>query len=160
MEIDNWQTMMLIFEVVCRIFKKQGGKYGTVYSEIIWLTFSALLAGVLLVGCISNDLGDEKSMNIKIDGIEQITVSTQTTGQKQDVIIEKEKYEDLISKLNSYSLKEITDEKYKGWQYLIKIEKKGGEIILICFMDNKVKVNDIVYEVRDYNIDDFSYLFE
>ena len=74
--------------------------------------------------------------------------------------IEKEKYEDLISKLNSYSLKEITDEKYKGWQYLIKIEKKGGEIILICFMDNKVKVNDIVYEVRDYNIDDFSYLFE
>ena len=41
--------------------------------------------------------------------------------------IEKEKYEDLISKLNSYSLKEITDEKYKGWQYLIKIEKKGGE---------------------------------
>lgn len=29
-------------------------------------------------------------MNLKIDGIEQITVSTQTTGQKQDVIIEKE----------------------------------------------------------------------
>ena len=46
---------------------------------------------VLLVGCISNNLGDEKSMNLKIDGIEQITVSTQTTGQKQDVIIEKEK---------------------------------------------------------------------
>ena len=44
---------------------------------------------VLLVGCISNNLGDEKSMNLKIDGIEQITVSTQTTGQKQDVIIEK-----------------------------------------------------------------------
>ena len=111
---------------------------------------------VLLVGCISNNLGDEKSMNLKIDGIEQITVSTQTTGQKQDVIIEKEKFEDLISKLNSYSLKEITDEKDKGWQYLIK----GGEITLISFMDNKVKVNDIVYEVRDYNIDDFSYLFE
>ena len=50
---------------------------------------------VLLVGCISNNLGDEKSMNLKIDGIEQITVSTQTTGQKQDVIIEKEKFEDL-----------------------------------------------------------------
>ena len=121
---------------------------------------SMRLSLVLLVGCISNNLGDEKSMNLKIDGIEQITVSTQTTGQKQDVIIEKEKFEDLISKLNSYSLKEITDEKDKGWQYLIKIEKKGGEITLISFMDNKVKVNDIVYEVRDYNIDDFSYLFE
>lgn len=33
-------------------------------------------------------------------------------------------------KLNSYSLKEITDEKDKGWQYLIKIEKKGGEKLL------------------------------
>lgn len=37
--------------------------------KLFGLTFSALLAGVLLVGCISNDLGDEKSMNIKIDGI-------------------------------------------------------------------------------------------
>ena len=102
----------------------------TVYSELFGLTFSALLAGVLFSRLYFKDLGDEKSMNIKIDGIEQITVSTQTTGQKQDVIIEKEKYEDLISKLNSYSLKEITDEKYKGWQYLIKIEKKGGRKLL------------------------------
>ncbi len=31
---------------------------------------------------------------------------------------------------------------------------------MISFMDNKVKVNDIVYEVRDYNTDDFSYLFD
>ena len=36
MEIDNWKTMILIFEVVCRIFKKQGGIYGAVYSDIIW----------------------------------------------------------------------------------------------------------------------------
>lgn len=140
MEIDNWQTRLAMKKIF----------------HLIAVTISL----VLLVGCISNNLGDEKSMNLKIDGIEQITVSTQTTGQKQDVIIEKEKFEDLISKLNSYSLKEITDEKDKGWQYLIKIEKKGGEITLISFMDNKVKVNDIVYEVRDYNIDDFSYLFE
>ncbi|MDD7347698.1 MAG: hypothetical protein PUG43_04135 [Clostridiales bacterium] len=66
---------------------------------------------ILLVGCVANKSGDEKSMNINIDGIEQITVSTQTTGQKQDVILENKKIEGLISKLNSYSLKEITDEK-------------------------------------------------
>ena len=36
MEIDNWQTMILIFEVVCRIFKKQGVKCGAGYSEIVW----------------------------------------------------------------------------------------------------------------------------
>ena len=28
---------------------------------------------VLLVGCISNNLGDEKSMNLKIDGIEPVS---------------------------------------------------------------------------------------
>ena len=99
-------------------------------------------------------------MNINIDGIEKITVSTQTTGQKQDVILRNEDYKGLISKLNSYSIKEISDEKEKGWQYSIKIEKKGGAITMISFMDNKVKVNDIVYEVRDYNTDDFSYLFD
>ena len=111
MEIDNWQTMMLIFEVVCRIFKNKEENMERFIRKLFGLTFSALLIVVLLVGCISNNLGDEKSMNIKIDGIEQITVSSQTTGQKQDVIIEKEKFEDLISKLNSYSLKEMTDEK-------------------------------------------------
>ena len=121
---------------------------------------AVMMSLVLLVSCASDNSGDKKSMNINLEGIEQITVSTQTTGQKQDVVIENEKIEDLINKLNSYSLKEITNEKDKGWQYLIKIEKKDEEITMISFMDHKVKVNDIVYEVGDYNIDDFSYLFE
>lgn len=121
---------------------------------------AVIMSLVLLVGCASDNSGDKKSMNINLEGIEKITVSTQTTGQKQDVVVENEKIEDLINKLNSYSLKEITNEKDKGWQYLIKIEKKDEEITMISFMDHKVKVNDIVYEVGDYNIDDFSYLFE
>lgn len=68
--------------------------------------------------------------------------------------------EESIRTLENTLKNQLRHEKDKGWQYLIKIEKKGGEITLISFMDNKVKVNDIVYEVRDYNIDDFSYLFE
>ena len=100
MEIDNWQTIDANFLRWCVEFSKNKEENMERFiRKLFGLTFSALLAGVLLVGCISNDLGDEKSMNIKIDGIEQITVSTQTTGQKQDVIIEKEKYEDLISNL-------------------------------------------------------------
>lgn len=122
--------------------------------------FVVMMSLVLLVGCTSDNSGDKKSMSINLEGIEQITVSTQTTGQKQDVVIENEKIEDLINKLNSYSLKEITDEKDKGWQYLFKIEKKDGKITIISFMDHKVKVDDIVYEVGDYNMDDFSYLFD
>ena len=119
-----------------------------------------IISLVLLEGCVSNNSGDEKSMNINIDGIEQITISTQVTDPKQDYVLEDEEIKVVLDKLNSYSLKEITDEKEAGWQYLIKIEKKGGDITLISFMDNKVKVNDILYEVRDYNVNDFLYLFD
>ena len=133
---------------------------GVVGMKKIVYTVAMIVSLVLMVGCGSNNSRDGKSMNINIDGIEKITVSTQTTEQKQDVILRNEDYKGLISKLNSYSIKEISDEKDKGWQYSIKIEKKGGAITMISFMDNKVKVNDIVYEVRDYNTDDFSYLFD
>lgn len=121
---------------------------------------AVIVSLILLVSCTSNNSGDEKSMNINPEEIKQITVSTQTNEQKQDIVIESEKIDDLINKLNSYSLREITDEQEKGWQYLFKIEKKGGEITLISFMDKKVKVGDIFYEAKDYNIDDFLYLFK
>ena len=63
----------------------------------------------------------------------------------------------MISKLNSYSLKEITDEKDKGWQYLIKIEKTGGEITLISFMDNKVDARTIASMLMsDVNLKSYS----
>ena len=119
-----------------------------------------IISLILLVSCASDNSGDEKSMNINQEEIKQITVSTQTTEQKQDVVIENEKIDELIKILNSYSISETTEEAKAGWQYLFNIEKKSGEIILISFMEKKVKVNDILYEVEGYNIDDFSYLFK
>ena len=43
MEIDNWQTMMLIFEVVCRIFKNKEENMERFIRKLFGLTFSALL---------------------------------------------------------------------------------------------------------------------
>ena len=121
----------------------------------------ALVVSLLfLVSCDSDNSRDEKSMNINPNDVRQITVSTQTNEQKQDTIVENEKVDDLIKKLNSYSIRETKAEKEKGWQYFFKIERKENEVILISFMEERVTIDETVYEVEDYNSNDFSYLFK
>lgn len=121
----------------------------------------ALVVSLLfLASCDSDNSRDEKSMNINPNDVRQITVSTQTNEQKQDTIVENEKVDDLIKKLNSYSIRETKAEKEKGWQYFFKIEKKEDEVILISFMEDRVTIDETVYEVEDYNSNDFSYLFK
>lgn len=121
----------------------------------------ALVVSLLfLVSCDSDNSRDEKSMNINPNDVRQITVSTQTNEQKQDTIVENEKVDDLIKKLNSYSIRETKAEKEKGWQYFFKIERKEDEVILISFMEERVTIDETVYEVENYNSNDFSYLFK
>lgn len=115
---------------------------------------------LFLVSCDSDNSRDEKSMNINPNDVRQITVSTQTNEQKQDTIVENEKVDDLIKKLNSYSIRETKAEKEKGWQYFFKIERKENEVILISFMEELVTIDETVYEVENYNSNDFSYLFK
>ena len=98
-------------------------------------------------------------MNINLAQVEKITVSTQMTPQKQDIVIESKDYEELVNKLNAYPLKQITDPQ-KGWQYLFEIEQKDGVVTLVSFMENRVTVDETVYEVEGYESDDFLYLFE
>ena len=93
----------------------------------------ALVVSLLfLVSCDSDNSRDEKSMNINPNDVRQITVSTQTTEQKQDTLVENEKVDGLIKKLNSYSIRELKAEKEKGWQYLFKIFKDLVAYILPC----------------------------
>ena len=121
----------------------------------------ALVVSLLfLVSCDSDNSRDEKSMNINPNDVRQITVSTQTNEQKQDTIVENEKVDDLIKKLNSYSIRETKAEKEKGWQYFFKIERKENEVILISFMEERVTIDETVYEVENYNSNDFFYLFK
>lgn len=53
MEIDNWQTMILIFEVVCRIFKNKEENMERFIRKLFGLTFSALLAVVMLFSSVT-----------------------------------------------------------------------------------------------------------
>lgn len=125
-----------------------------------FLLLISIISLVLLGGCFSNSSKENNSMNINPEIIEKIIVSTQMTNPKEDIMIKNENFGDLINKLNSYSIKETKDENEKGWQYLFKLEEKGGEIILISFMDDKVHVNEKTYQVDGYDKDDFLYLFD
>lgn len=125
-----------------------------------FLLLISFISLVFLGGCFSSSSKENNSMNINPEIIKKITVSTQMTNPKEDIIIKNENFGDLINKLNSYSIKETKDENEKGWQYLFKLEEKGGEIILISFMDDKVYVNEKTYQVDGYDKDDFLYLFD
>ena len=122
--------------------------------------FTLLICLLFLGACFSKNSKKDDSLNINPELIEKITISTQMTDPKEDLVIKNENFENLINKLNSYSIKEIKDENEKGWQYLFKLEEKGGEIILISFMDDKVHVNEKTYQVDGYDKDDFLYLFD
>ncbi|MFN2938849.1 hypothetical protein ACKX2D_07335 [Lachnospiraceae bacterium YH-ros2226] len=118
------------------------------------------VAYLLLLGCTSNKTDVSSTMNIDPKGIEEITASSQMSNPKQDIVLKKDQVEELVKKLNSYSLKEIQDDDKKGWQYAFTIERKGDDKTQISFIDHTVQVDDKTYEVKDYKPEDFSYLFE
>lgn len=120
-----------------------------------------LVSVILSVGCVSDKTEEEAtSMGIHLEQVEKITVSTQMTNPKQDIVLENKDREDCVNKLNEYSLKQTNDEQKKGWQYLFKIEQDGGVVTLVSFMDDRVTVDGTVYEVEGYDSRDFLYLFE
>lgn len=120
-----------------------------------------LVSVILSVGCVSDKTEEEAtSMGIYLEQVEQITVSTQMTNPKQDIVLENKDWKDCVNKLNGYSLKQTTNEKKNGWQYLFQIEQRGGVVTVLSFMDDRVTVDGTVYEVEGYDSRDFLYLFE
>lgn len=131
-----------------------------VTKKYFLITF-LLVSVILSVGCVSDKTEEEAtSMGIHLEQVEKITVSTQMTNPKQDIVLENKDREDCVNKLNEYSLKQTNDEQKKGWQYLFKIEREGGVVTLVSFMDDRVTVDGTVYEVEGYDSRDFLYLFE
>ncbi|WP_459128738.1 hypothetical protein [Guggenheimella bovis] len=119
-----------------------------------------IISFMLLSSCLQNNFEEKTTLKIDPVDIEQISISTQMTPTVQNRVLEKEEIKGVLDKLNSYTVKEINTEDEAGWEYFLTIEKKAGTQTLITFMDNKVKVDDKVYEVNGYKKDDFLYLFD
>ncbi|MBQ7245542.1 MAG: hypothetical protein IJS33_01305 [Firmicutes bacterium] len=127
--------------------------------KIIYIAF---LVSLLLVvsACSKSNAANEITKIVNEKNIIDITVSTQMTTQKQDIVLNENDWGKLLDKLSSYSLNRVDDENENGWEYLFEIKQKDDVITLISFMGNRVIVNGTVYEVKDYNKEDFLYLFE
>lgn len=117
---------------------------------------AVLIALILTTGCANKD---ETHLNIDVDQIDEISITTQMTNPVAEINLDKDKWEDVIDKLNSYSLKEIKSEDKKGWEYLFNIKTKD-ELLQISLSEDRMCVGDKEYKCKDYNSEDFIYLFE
>lgn len=117
---------------------------------------AVLIALILTTGCANKE---EVHLNIDVDQIDEISITTQMRDPVAEINLDKDKWEDVIDKLNSYSLKEIKSEDKKGWEYLFNIKTKK-ELLQISLSEDRISVGDKEYKCKDYNSEDFIYLFE
>lgn len=114
-----------------------------------------LIALILATGCKSKEV----HLNIDANQVDEISITTQMTNPVAEINLDKDKWEDVIDKLNSYSLNEIKSEDKKGWEYLFNIKTKD-ELLQISLSEDRISVGEKEYECKDYNSEDFIYLFE
>lgn len=115
-----------------------------------------LIALILTTGCANKD---DTHLNIDVNQVDEISITTQMTNPVAEINLDKDKWEDVIDKLNSYSLKEIKSEDKKGWEYLFNIKTKK-ELLQISLSEDRISVGDKEYKCKDYKSEDFIYLFE
>lgn len=115
-----------------------------------------LIALILATGCANKD---EVHLNIDVNQVDEVSITTQMTNPVEEINLDKDKWEDVIDKLNSYSLKEIKSEDKKGWDYLFNIKSKD-ELLQISLSEDRISVGEKEYKCKDYNSEDFIYLFE
>lgn len=120
------------------------------------LLAAVLIALILTTGCKSKD---KVHLNIDVNQIDEVSITTQMTNPVAEINLDKDKWEDVIDKLNSYSLKEIKSEDKKGWEYLFNIKTKD-EVLQISLSEDRISVGEKEYKCNDYNSEDFIYLFE
>ena len=117
---------------------------------------AVLIALILTTGCNNND---EVHLNIDVNQVDEVSITTQMTNPVAEINLDKDKWDDVIDKLNSYSLKEIKSEDKKGWEYLFNIKIKD-EVLQISLSEDRISVGEKEYECNDYKSEDFIYLFE
>lgn len=117
---------------------------------------AVLITLILTTACANKE---EVHLNIDVNQVDEVSITTQMTNPVEEINLDKDKWEDVIDKLNSYSLKEIKSEDKKGWEYLFNIKIKD-EVLQISLSEERISVGEKEYKCKDYNSEDFIYLFE
>lgn len=115
-----------------------------------------LIALILTTGCTNNE---EVHLDIDVEQVDEISITTQMRDPVAEINLDRDKWQDVIDKLNSYSLKEIKSKDKKGWEYLFNISTKE-DLLQISLSKDRMCVGDKEYKCKDYKSEDFIYLFE
>ena len=97
---------------------------------------------------------------IDYEKITKIQVSTCMTAKPQKIVLETKYWTELVEKLKSYKPQNGQTSDVKGWEYYILIEQNYKDLIYISLLNNRMKINNTVYEITDYSPSDFLYLFK
>ena len=132
--------------------------------KILATIVAVVTVGFILLSCSRKNEDSKTKLKIDFDTISKITVTTQMTEDKPHKIeVSDSEWKGIFDKLNSFNLlKKKDQERKKGWEYFFLIEYKDTKKtpMQISISDNKIIVDNTVYEISNYNNQDFLYLFK
>lgn len=120
--------------------------------------------GFILLSCSRKNEDNKTKLKIDFDTISKITLTTLMTEDKPHKIeVSDSEWEGIFDKLNSFNLLKKKDQEWKaGWEYFFLIEFKDTKKppMQISVSDNEIIADNTVYEISNYNNQDFLYLFK
>ena len=132
--------------------------------KILATIVAVVTVGFILLSCSRKNEDSKTKLKIDFDTISKITVTTQMTEDKPHKIeVSDSEWKGIFDKLNSFNLLKKKDQERKaGWEYFFLIEYKDTKKtpMQISISDNKIIVDNTVYEISNYNNQDFLYLFK
>ena len=132
--------------------------------KILATIVAVVMVGFILLSCSRKNEDSKTKLKIDFDTISKITVTTQMTEDKPHKIeVSDSEWKGIFDKLNSFNLLKKKDQETKaGWEYFFLIEYKDTKKtpMQISISDNKIIVDNTVYEISNYNNQDFLYLFK
>ena len=132
--------------------------------KILATIVAVVMVGFILLSCSRKNEDSKTKLKIDFDTISKITVTTQMTEDKPHKIeVSDSEWKGIFDKLNSFNLlKKKDQERKKGWEYFFLIEYKDTKKtpMQISISDNKIIVDNTVYEISNYNNQDFLYLLK
>lgn len=117
----------------------------------------------VLSGCSSASSPENKDDCYKVNrtGVTEVTGSSQMSDPVKDVVIPKESVEQHLNQIDGLHLQATSQgNAVKGWEYLFTIKYDDRSTTQISLSEEKIKIDEKVYETDLYQSNDFSVYFE
>lgn len=117
----------------------------------------------VLSGCSSASSPENKDDYYKVNrtGVTEITGTAQMPDDVKKVVLTGDSVEKFLKQIDELSLQATdADDNTKGWTYFFAIKYDDGSTTSVSLSEEKIKIDDKVYETDLYQSNDFSVYFE